>query len=730
MRFANGPRGLSPAAGFVAGDPLSRTRPGPVDEDIFTVVTTGSVMPSIVGLSSSYEPFSPAVISSSILIEGSVSKGRGYERKKLNSILLAQPVTSIGRTPFPSPTVMDVGLTGTFESPSWTHNSVGFNQAFVGTALSSSNYQNLIFNTFTSGTEPLEVTAVPASATLYYSKASTLRTVIAKHTASALDLTVQVTGTTPTSFAANTGTLCSLVTGSGLVGSGGNPAPFCASTNNPASFFISVPVSGRLVDIKVWVELAHISASAGTYDPLAMLGVSLKSPNITWGHAHPIYNDQLFQQQALSDHFSASIPNFYRDTFLLWEGPALSPIGGDQRQITNGAIYPSTADHGASDPLTGGFNRQKYPCWNLDRGMRTVFSDGAQVPNPRHLYSPTSPSGNFIGSPNASFGINSAYGNDCPWTSDATIPPGTQSRQAAGSPPPGWLTGPGGSANVNEWPTTGVNYGASTIRPVYPLLDPIFIKKVIGTEVTFMSSSVYSNQPTPDQWRGFRPGLRGTEISGTWTLYIVNNFNAGSFAQGDAMDLYFRQFRLEITYETPISSRVVTRRSFLSSAPRAANQPVYLYSISGTAKSNFGTLSGSAPDYFKTQVYVTSPGTGEIGRTFGVVVNSGSLTKIGLDPSEANYALLYRLSGSLAGISGSAPGWLFTGQGGMPIIPESSATLVPFVAEPIRTVPFTNFMQPRRDLDIPSRLADVAFDANPQVRLRDLAVEFVSASAT
>jgi hypothetical protein len=120
---------------------------------------------------------------------------------------------------------------------------------------------------------------------------------------------------------------------------------------------------------------------------------------------------------------------------------------------------------------------------------------------------------------------------------------------------------------------------------------------------------------------------------------------------------------------------------------------------------------------------VSSDQVGEIGSSFGVNQLTGSR-------SIADSALTYGLSGALANIVGSNPTWLFTGQGGMPILPESSASLVPLVVEPITSMPFSDVLQPRRTLDFPQRLSEVAADANPQMSLRDLAARFLSSSAT
>src|SRR5690606_16763825 len=159
----------------------------------------------------------------------------------------------------------------------------------------------------------------------------------------------------------------------------------------------------------------------------------------------------------------------------------------------------------------------KYPCWQRDRSMRTIFSDGAAVSNPRHIKDP-SPSLNYVGSPNAGRGFNNAYGFDVPWTSESEIS-GANTYSDAGSPPVGWLTGPGGTNDVNEWPTTGVNYGADYLKPLYPLLDPLFQRKRYGDVPRRPNTG--SALFDPGSWTGFRPGLYGTEASGTWYLLIA-----------------------------------------------------------------------------------------------------------------------------------------------------------------------------------------------------------------
>jgi len=697
--------------------------------DIDSLRVSGSVMSSLISPNVSYEPYSPVIGSSSLLIQGSVTLGRGYEKSKLAATLLAQPVSNIERIPFPSVTVIDAGLTGTFESPSWTHASIGFNQAYVAVSLSSSDVENRYFNTFTSGTAPLESSPVPASATLHFSKEARLQTIMVRKSASASDTVIRSGSWVPQSFVAASGSLFSTVTGvaeDALVPGEGSSKQ--SSAWAPASILIPVSASGRLVDVKVWVELIQGSSSGDPY-PLGNLGVAIRCPNLTWGNAHPIRNDPRLVRVYTSpgDTFSflagihegfrrmyagtgSNVNRFYRDSFLLWEGPA---------------IFDSTTD--GNDPasgggLDGGQFMRNYAVWQKDRGMRTVFSDGASTPNPRHLFG--SPSGNFAGSPNAGVSTprNSAFGSDVPWTSESGIR-GSQTFASAGSPPKGWLNGAGGTNDVNEWPTTGVNYGTNSLRPIYPLLDSVICKKRVGNEAAPASGTSNSTVPDsyrPDLWAGFRPGLRGVEISGSWELMLVAG---GSFIDNPVPNWYFRQVRLELTFETPNHTRpgrYVRRRQ-----PRKSGVPRLVSTISGSDAALFPPLLSAAVagwDFWLTDAYVVTDQAGEVGRSFGLGLHTGTVP--------ADTALVYRLSGALANIVGSTPSWLLSGQGGMPAIPESSATLVPLVPEPVASLSPSDFLQPRRTLDLPQRLQDIASDQNPALNLRQLAERFVSASST
>ena len=553
---------------------------------------------------------------------------------------------------------------------------MGPNQSFVLTAMSSSDQENISFNTFTSGALVLEGSSVSAVRTVHSGKQSRLRTIIAKKTASFFDTVANQFNSSsrgafyspPAVFVASSGTLLNTIKNPALIFTGSN-------VDTPAVITIDVPVSGKLVDIRVWLELHHQSSSLPECTtPLGSLGIVLRPPNLFWnGWAHPIDNDRIgngYIQDPGDTNVRSRLQNeLWRDGFLLWEGSGM-------------VIDQSRIFHSASN-----IARSQFASWDRDLGMRTVFSDSATSFNPRINYSPNI-SGNIIGAPN---GVSS-WGLGVCWTG------------SSGSPPAGWLSGPGGTAAVNEWPTTGSNVGASFIKPVYPLLDRVIEKIPSAAPGAAYPRFFDALSSTPIDFTtilGDRPGLRGTEISGTWQLMFSIPLITVTERNHN---LWFRQARLEITYETgePVSTR------FPYAVPMVSGER-QLYSVSGTVGPRQLTAS--------LNLSTVIPNECEIGRSFGISSQSGM-------------ALQYRLTGSLADISGSNPGWLLSGPFGMPIIPESSASLVPLVPEGIVGIPFSDFLQPRRNLDLPQRLSDVASDENPQVRLRDLATAFVSSSAT
>lgn len=710
---------------FTGGtDPTVTGQPFKVFNDqrppVDTLGTSGDVQTTVLTDRFPYEPLSSVVSGSSTAIYGAISTGRNYERRKLDAILLGQTAASVPCAPFPSSIVIDANPTGTFVPPSWARVGLGQNQAFVIAALTSSNYEDRVLNALTSGTEVLETSAVPASVTLHFSKFQRFQKLTVKHTASFFDTVVpSISGAVvPQTFLPGTGTLVNFVTGNLIAGDPGHN-PNKGNFRNPATFYIPVNQSGFLTDLKVWVELVHMSGGPGFTYPLGNLSVALRHPTLRWGHAYPLRNDPNLLRvyssngavfngdpDAAADFYGPNVANYFHSTFLLWEGSNYAGVRGPY-------------DHESS--VDGGFEDSRYPVWQRDRGMRVVFHDGAAVSHPRRHYRHGFVSGNFVGSPNAGvLASPSAFGFDVPWTSDKTVFPATESYQAAGSPPPGWLTGPGGTANVNEWPTTGSNYGATEIQPFLPLLDPLFAHKRITDELPVIGLFLTASDAlfTPDIWRGFRPGLRGTQISGTWELLINQGIDDSLHCSAA-----FRQVRLEFTYETsPISN--VRQHGSRRYSPRRGGAR-YLYTMSGSDQSNSFNPSPSASwDWYLTDIYTTDGPEGEVGRSFGLGLDAAGLV------TPTGPALTYRLSGSLADIVGNTPTWLLDRFTGMPAIPESSATLVPREVVPISQGSFNQFLLPRPILDFPKSLRTVADVTNPPQTLRDLASAFTSSVAT
>lgn len=660
-----------------------------------------------------------------VVISSSVAYGNTRPTRLLNNSMLGVTNRGSGR---PYSTVI---AAITASTPSWTQSAIGFNHAFVGQVLSASAPELSSLNYFRSGTEALEQSPVPASGVLYYSKQEKYRTLTVKKTASFFDTVFIPDEYTPISFAAGTGSLISTVTGTLNPDLPATPPMFTPgrygqlSSNvwAPACFQIDVPVSGRIVDLKVWIEIVQLSASHINGAPhLSTLGIALRSPNVTFGHAHPIRNSSVLQRIYTSDDtdystfgsffyggattvgrkFFENPPHkFFRDTFILWEGPNFNQVGFGTSSVG-----------------------QRWPTFANDRSMRTVFSDGAPVPNPRHLIGTTTAI-NHNGAPHVGAGKTpTVHGNDTPWTSDTTIFPATESLQTAGSPPAGWLTAPGGVAAINEWPTTGVNYGTNTIQPLYPLLESITQRKVVTGE--FFPTRITGSQIefNPSQWVGSRPGLRGTEMSGTWKLLIYDPYALGA-------GVYFRQARLEFTYEPNSRGPTEIRRSRKGQSYRSGQR--LLGRISGSDMLGIyteseialgSTLPSASWDSWINETYEDVSLSNEIGRTFGLQLNTGSFDRM-------QSALVYKLTGTLADVSGSAPGWLLNNRFGMPMIPESSATLAPYseyVPSTSQLVAVQEFMLPTKTLDGARKLSDVARTINPPLTLVEIAADFVSGS--
>ena len=339
--------------------------------------------------------------------------------------------------------------------------------------------------------------------------------------------------------------------------------------------------------------------------------------------------------------------------------------------------------------------------YDTDIDMRTVFTDSSRVPNPRHLEdvypknnpADTGPAGlqiekiyrtNIYPSPlSAAIGTfayafldpvyyQSAWltGANFPWMLDARLPPGnfqgrsfsaTASLPNGSSPPPGWLTGPGGVANTNEFSTTGSNIGPVDIQPVYPLLDDVFVEKIVSqSPLTSFTSSLASNGKVV----GFRPGLRGTEVHGTWKLLIGNNadINGAAVTGSERGGYWFRQFRLEFLIDQNVGVR-----SMYPSAERRYRKPSH--ATAHSSKRTIHIISGSSAwDGGTYRVFTSQPD--EYGRSIGITESSGNLDFAVFTQLTGTFATVLSSSGRLDGVKST----FLSNEFGTPYIPISSGS--------------------------------------------------------
>lgn len=682
-----------------------------------TDVITGSMMPYV------------QQTSGNILQVGDFS----YQENQLKNTLLGLRQSGLGTG---SSAIVATPYTASI--PSWTNYKLGRNFSFVTTTLSSSDHESQVLNCFRSGTQPLEVTAVPASATLYYSKQTRMNQVVVKLTAS------QATGLYDD---ANFGTL----------------VDSSASVISPLTFKFNVPVTGRLTDVKIWVEICTLSGNvaatstgsgghlvwaaldgATTYQSLESFGISLRSPNVSWpGHwAHPIMNDVMYQAQLFSTasdpNFVSAInvknpPEFYRDSYLLWEPAPLFEFAYTS-QTAGGAGYRAPAEPAFGFGASVARMRANFPTWGRDLGMRTVFCDGSPYVNPRVFYNELSPWLAANGAPNvtgswpnlASAGtLSGTYqqGNNVPWTGDSgswgNNDGGGLSAYIGGSPPAGWLSGPGGVAAVNEWPTTGSNLGAPTLQPMYPFLDDVYQMYLSDNGKWYAGLLVTPiNDPYPGhlQWRGFRPGLYDTEISGTWSLMFCRPAS-GSTSSGVVNPwMFVRQARLELWYVT--GRRPSARNHSRRKGPNKGAAKFW-GKISGSDRYHYTDTGPSAIGAFEHVTYQSTQQSPEA--YFGFFLGSGS--------DGTTSAVQWWLSGALSDLSGTAPGWLTNNRFGMPDIPFSSASLYAGPATDVTTIHPQDIISDRPLLAGARLVSDAAVDANPPQKLTSRYATVISGTA-
>lgn len=619
-------------------------------------------------------PYSEVFLTASDVVENSISYGRSKAKNLLSRKLLGNKITTQSST-----VIIDQVES---EPPSITQIRSGVNHYYVSPAISSSLYEQRVLNAFNSGTIPLETTAVPATGNLFYSKKQNLQTVTYKYKITSAD----------TGFDALLGAMVSSSQG----------------VDSPRTFTLNVNETGKLVNLRVWVELVHKSSSGFASMPLEDTAISIRSPNLSFGHAHPIRNDKRYKAWSTF----AAPENFYRDSFVLWEGPSFT---GDS--YFNAAF---------------GYTRERYCTWGKDRCMRVVFDDASPNLNPRHLRnSPASTNTN--GAPHTSdnlpggLQVATGSGNNVPWFSEPAIVGTGSFYSGSGSPPAGWLSGPGGVAASNEWPTTGSNYGAETIKPLYPFLDDIFQRKIeTGSHTNGIGASSYGDFLTAGgsgskvwtdaaTWSGFRPGLKGTEISGSWQIMFARGTPADTAQQ---MEAYVRQVRLEITFERNRNSfsRNKSKSDLLSPIPPGKR---ILSIISGTDAARLGASTSPDQDFYKNEIYTIVKENNSIGRTFGILTNSSSLEK-------GDFALYYSVTGNLSSVSGANPWWLISSEFGTPQIPISSSSLGPY-GSAIERNNTIDELNPTSNISDKS-LISIANSTNKQRKLAEIAAGFTGSS--
>jgi hypothetical protein len=533
--------------------------------------------------------------------------------------------------------------------PSWTRSEQGSNQSFVQRPISSSAHEITNLNLFNNGITALETTQIPASGTEYYSKKSSLVTKTYFLTASAdLSGTSQGIG----HYSAVSGNL------------------FTSSLQTPAIFSINIPDYGKIQNIRVWVEIiASTNGDAGSFDFQSTYGktyLALKSPNVTGFASYPFIN-------ALGDIHDLKIHAEHMQ--FPFSGPFSGSVGPSQM------IFDSFI---LSSPPT--FFTQP---WSLDTCIRTVYDDASDQRHSshmdpmfasgsdsfqRHLRREASPSVVFSGSI-LGYDIGSGWtfsdtelGNGIPWITDPRVINdiaifNSSSAIIGSSPPEGWLTGPGGTAAVNEFDTTGSNLGPPTMKPLYPLLDEV------GET---LEDVVIAEGQEPRTIVGSRPGLRGSEIHGQWDLLAVS---APFYWHDFPNYLYFRQFRLEITYEE--------NRDYQSSKAFISNRSKSSINFKPGTRHNNTIMSASFltelifPVYgLKARLFQLQTGTvkhfivapDNPGHTYGITSDTGSLQ---------DYAVFTRVTGTLADRLTSSLGFhndFLNNEFGTPYIPLSSGS--------------------------------------------------------
>jgi hypothetical protein len=321
-----------------------------------------------------------------------------------------------------------------------------------------------------------------------------------------------------------------------------------------------------------------------------------------------------------------------------------------------------------------------YAEWDTDIDMRTIFYDGSSAPNARdisRLYTSSGQSNGTIESlyewsPNNQAKVAFSYsfsptvhGLNFPWMLDNRVKPGNFAGRSytSGSVPAGWLNGVSGSNAANEFLTSGSSFGPEYIRPVYPILDDVYVEKIYDK-----ASSNPSYKTVPSGHKkicGFRPGLRGTQLQGKWKLMIgvASSFNATAGMVGNIRaGIWFRQFRLEFIVDENEDINYI-----YPSRKRLYEKTTYVPQKDG--KRNLGRLSGSASwDIGVNRIFCIQ--SSDYGRSVGIT---------DLTASSNDFAVFSRMTGALADrLTGSNVTYAYLhNEFGTPYIPISSGSGLP-----------------------------------------------------
>jgi hypothetical protein len=216
-----------------------------------------------------------------------------------------------------------------------------------------------------------------------------------------------------------------------------------------------------------------------------------------------------------------------------------------------------------------------------------------------------------------------------------------------------------------EFTTQGKQFGPTTIRPVYPILDDVYSLKSFDapqTQLAFNRGEI----------RGYRPGLRDTEVRGTWRFMLGMSEKDFSTLNGSRTDetagVWFRQARIELVTNTgvPLSDAFPsrTRKWLKSSLVPAPDGFQKIALISGSNQWDVGlneTELYQFPDY---------------GRSVGITAQTSSSPASFAVQTFITGALFTYLSGVGHEASASNPPWFLGGNGfGTPYIPDSSMSL-------------------------------------------------------